>query len=572
MNLILANSEKGSVLIEWIEGFSGSPWLLGVAIVIATLFSEDLTCISAGMLAAGGAIPLWAAAIACGFGIWLGDLGLYGLGMLGRRTGHLKWIAGIVSPARVERGRQLFERYGVRWVFLSRFLPGTRLPSYVAAGMVGWSFRRFAVALAIAAAVWSPILCTLAFFAGGVVLSWVESYEKWAWLILVVAILCLWILLRAILPLFSWRGRRLMRSRWLRTWRWEFWPVWVVYPPVVLCLIWQAIRLRGALLFTCCDPAIPHSGVAMESKGDILDLLHCPDESSLRIAKYRRLSAGSGGGSGGEARAREVQQFLTKEALNYPVVLKPDIGERGQGVAIVRTEDDARRWLEGCVGEALVQEYIGGLEFGVQWYRGPDEDRGTVPSIAGKKPQHVIGDGERTLEQLILGDARAVLMARYYLGKFATRLDDVPARDERINLTEIGTHARGAVFTDERHLTSDRLREVLDEVGDQCEGLHFGRYDVRVPSADDLQEGRKIVILELNGVTGEPIHIYQPGYSWWKGMRDLASHWKRACEIGAANRARGAKPSSLGELWRVVRAHRRQSWFEADQLLEKGDE
>ena len=51
---------------------------------------------------------------------------------------------------------------------------------------------------------------------------------------------------------------------------------------------------------------------------------------------------------------------------------------------------------------------------------------------------------------------------------------------------------------------------------------------------------RDLVILELNGVTGEPAHVYQPGYPWWKGMRDLCRHWRRACEIGAANRRAGA--------------------------------
>lgn len=246
-------------------------------------------------MAAKGWIPFWGASFACALGIWLGDLGLYGLGRMAGRSTHWRWIDRIGTPERVSRGRHLFERYGLRWIFLSRFLPGMRLPSYLAAGVVGWSFRRFAAALA--AVVWTPILCALAFFAGRAVLDWVGPYQRWAWPISIGAILLLWGLVRTIVPLFSWRGRRLMRARWIRLSRWEYWPVWAVYPPVVGCLLWQAIRLRGALLFTCCDPAIPHSGVAMESKGEILDLLHCPEETRIRIAKYRRLSAPHEGGS-----------------------------------------------------------------------------------------------------------------------------------------------------------------------------------------------------------------------------------------------------------------------------------
>ena len=247
MILLLANSEGDGAFLENILSFGSNPWVIGVVLVFATLISEDLTCISGGVLAANGVISFWGASAACAMGIWLGDMGLYGLGVLaGRSRHHWKWVDRIVTPARVAKGRHLFEVYGVRWVFLTRFLPGMRLPSYVAAGVVGWSFKQFSLALALAAAVWTPILCGLAYHAGQVVLRWVESYQKWAWPILIAAVLVLWIVFRNVLPLFSWRGRRLLRSRWMRLRRWEFWPVWAVYPPVALVLIWQAIRLRGA--------------------------------------------------------------------------------------------------------------------------------------------------------------------------------------------------------------------------------------------------------------------------------------------------------------------------------------
>ncbi|NIP97472.1 MAG: hypothetical protein GWO24_30190, partial [Akkermansiaceae bacterium] len=86
MNLVLANSEGESVLIDWIESYGNSPWLLGLAMVFATLVSEDLTCISGGVLAAKGWIPFMGASVACSVGIWLGDMGLYGLGVLAGRS------------------------------------------------------------------------------------------------------------------------------------------------------------------------------------------------------------------------------------------------------------------------------------------------------------------------------------------------------------------------------------------------------------------------------------------------------------------------------------------------------
>ena len=132
--------------------------------------------------------------------------------------------------------------------------------------------------------------------------------------------------------------------------------MWAIYPPVVISLAWQALRHRSPLLFTCCNPAIPHSGFAMESKGDILDALHCPDESRIRIAKYRRLASAEHG----DNRVDQVAEFLADEEFSYPVVLKPDVGERGQGVAIAHDEKTARDWLDAYHGPALVQEFIEG--------------------------------------------------------------------------------------------------------------------------------------------------------------------------------------------------------------------
>ncbi|MCH2063198.1 MAG: VTT domain-containing protein [Roseibacillus sp.] len=570
MTFLLADSGDGGSLIEWIESFGGSAWVLALVLVFATLASEDLTCIAGGILAANGVIPFAGASCACALGIWLGDLGLYGLGVLADRSRrNWRWLNRLARPSVILRGRQVFERHGVKWIFLSRFLPGTRVPSYVAAGAVRWSFRKFALALALASLVWTPILCGASFFAGHVVLGWLESYQRWAWPILIGTAVLLWVLLRLVLPLFSWRGRRLLHIRLARLRRWEFWPVWVVYPPVVLWLAWQALRRRSPFLFTCCNPAIPHGGFAMESKGDILDLLHCPDESRIRIARYRRLKACEEG----ENRAGEVAAFLSEEGLDYPVVLKPDIGERGQGVAVIRTAAEAAYWLAACREAAIVQEYIEGPEFGVQWGRGPEEKCGEVPSLGGKHAQCLKGDGESTLEELILKHPRASMMAGYFLAKFAARLEEVPAGGTRVDLTEIGTHARGAVFTDERQHITGELREVLDGIGDHSPGISFGRYDLRVPSLADLQAGRGLVILEFNGVTGEPIHVYQPGYPWRKGVRDLCRHWSLACEIGAAHRRMGVEPGSLHELWRLVRAHRKRAWFEADDLCrEDGDE
>lgn len=569
--LLLAESGAGELtkILEWLEHFRSSPSLLMLALALGTLISEDLACIAGGLVAAKSWLPVEGAIAACALGIWVGDLGLYGLGYyVSHKRKHWRWLDRVVSPARVERGKRMFEAYGLWWILVSRFLPGARLPAYVAAGVVGWSFKTFLLILAVAVWIWTPILVGLSFVMSKAVLEWVEAYRAWAWPILIAVVLVLLVVQKVLVPSFSWRGRRLLKSKWLRLTRWEFWPVWAVYPPVALSLLGQALRFRSLTVFTAANPAIPAGGFAMESKGDILDVLPTLDKEAVRVARYLRLPAGLPVAD----RMRHLREFLVREKLSYPVVLKPDVGERGQGVKIVATEDEAQEWCTHCHEAAMVQEYVGGLEFGVQWMRYPDRDHGVISSIARKHTLGVTGDGMQTLETLVLSDERAITMAEYFLNKFSHRLDTIPAAGEQVMLATIGTHARGAVFTDARGHATPALLKALDAVGLAYDGFYFGRYDLRVPSEDDLRNGRNLVVLELNGVTGEPLHIYQPGYPWTRGIRELARHWRHACEIGAVNRARGARVWKWAELWALIKSHRANQWFEADDLGAGGDD
>lgn len=351
------------------------------------------------------------------------------------------------------------------------------------------------------------------------------------------------------------RMKRLLYARWQRFVRWEFWPVWAVYPPVFLWWVVEAFRHGGWTLWTNCNPGMLASGMAMESKGDILDHFEGP-EGLVKIARYLRLDQG--------ADFSELESWMEAQGLSFPIVLKPDLGLRGQGVEIVKDAKGAKRWLAECEDEIIVQEMVEGIEFGVHWARHPESQQGEIRSLCGKLTQGVIGNGESTLEELILADDRAITMARYYFTKYEEQLSEVIPEGVEFTLAPIGTHARGAVFTDERKLVTPELVAAFDELGARYEGFHFGRYDVKVPNVEDLKKGQNIFILELNGVTGEPAHIYQPGYPWWKGMRDLCLHFSRATEIGAAHRERGVEPPTLGELWGLLTAHRGKSYYEID--------
>ena len=96
----------------------------------------------------------------------------------------------------------------------------------------------------------------------------------------------------------------------------------------------------------------------------------------------------------------------------------------------------------------ILQEYVPGVEFGVFYYRYPGEPRGRILSVTHKQFPIVVGDGVSTLEKLILVDSRAVAIAPVYLARHPDAGTRVPDFGELVQLVNIGSHCRGAVFVD----------------------------------------------------------------------------------------------------------------------------
>ena len=145
-----------------------------------------------------------------------------------------------------------------------------RLPLFLAAGILRAPFLRVAAALLLAGVVWTPLLVGLSAWTGGAVLAHFRSYERVALPAVLVTLVVTFVFVRIIVPLFSWRGRRLLLSRWRRLTRWEFWPSWLFQFPVALHGLWQGIRHRHLTIFTAANPGIPTGGFVEESKSGIL--------------------------------------------------------------------------------------------------------------------------------------------------------------------------------------------------------------------------------------------------------------------------------------------------------------
>lgn len=529
--------------------FTGSNLvLLMFFIAIATFISEDLTCIGAGLLAARGLIGFFPAAAACFIGIFVGDMGLYLVGRwLGRpavKRAPLKWM---VSESDLKRSAEWFSVRGPAIIIASRFLPGSRLPTYFSAGVIGAGFWMFSFYFLVAALIWTPLLVGLSMLVGQELIAYFSLYREYALWVVLGAVLLLLMIVKVVLPAFSYRGRRLLVSRWKRLTNWEFWPPWAIYFPVFFYLLWLSLRYRGLTVFTAANPGIPEGGFVGESKCGILDLF----SGEEAIAPYRIIFSDLKRNE----RLDAANRFMEERELEFPVVVKPDRGERGSGVEIIRGRKELADKITGSDRDLMIQQYVGGVEFGVFYYRYPGREHGNIFSITRKEMLYVEGDGVSTLEELILEDERALSLAPRHIREHRDRLYDIPEKRERIPLVEIGTHAMGAVFSDGSELISEKLRREMDRISRSADGFFFGRYDLRAPSREALKKGEGLRIIEVNGVTSESTNIYDASHSYSDAQRILMRQWRLAFEIGRAQADRGHKPAPAGHLLTLLFHH-----------------
>ncbi|MCC5939991.1 MAG: VTT domain-containing protein [Balneolaceae bacterium] len=195
---------------DTVESHSGWPLLLIIVVIIILCFlNEDLTCISTGLLVAGGILDLHFAIFACFIGIFFTDSFAY---YLGSRVGRpifqkipFKWI---IDEKDVNRVEDLLRMHGMKVIFATRFIPGTRLPTYITAGMLKTDFKKFLAYFILATMVWAPLIVSLSAVLGRPMLGYIESYQEYAFIIVLLIVLIIYSLLKFILPLATITGRR----------------------------------------------------------------------------------------------------------------------------------------------------------------------------------------------------------------------------------------------------------------------------------------------------------------------------------------------------------------------------
>lgn len=331
---------------------------------------------------------------------------------------------------------------------------------------------------------------------------------------------------------------------------WEFWPSWAIYLPLVPYLGYLALRYRGLTTCMLANPGIPLGGLVGESKWDILRLLSSDAVVPTTLIEPASLPE----------RIRVLESAVRDGGWTWPIILKPDVGERGTGVSLTGDMDEARAYFERYSGAVLAQAYHPGpYEAGVFYVRSPDEGAGRIFSITDKRFPAVVGDGRSSIRRLIWRHPRYRVQAKIFLRRLGGEAGRVPAEGERVQLGMIGNHCRGSMFLDGASLITPELSAAIDTIANRAPGFYFGRFDIRYTNEEAFKAGREFRIVELNGLLSESTNIYDPGMSFFRAQAILRRQWRHAYRIGHMIRKSGATPPKLAEVTAACRSRAQRS-------------
>lgn len=336
------------------------------------------------------------------------------------------------------------------------------------------------------------------------------------------------------------RGRRRAGAIATRLGRQEYWPTWAMYLPVLIRVPFWALRLRGLTPITSVNPGYgDDAGIFAERKSEIASRFG--DRSRvLDLALVPRASEG-------EDRFAVARTVLGSrpELGGYPIIAKPDVGQNGRAVALLRDERDLREYIRATPEDFVLQRYHEGpLEVGIVWIRDPDSitdpdhegPSGRIQGVTIKTLPELVGDGRTPLRRLILRDPRLRVQARVFFRANKNRLDEVPGTGETVRLGVAGNHTQGALFIDGSGLVTPGLEQAIDAIAssfadEKGRGFDIGRFDLRCPSREALARGENLGIIELNGLTAEPTQMYDPNRPFWWSWAQVLDYWRRAVAL-----------------------------------------
>ncbi|HUL84954.1 MAG TPA: cyanophycin synthetase [Actinomycetota bacterium] len=207
--------------------------------------------------------------------------------------------------------------------------------------------------------------------------------------------------------------------------------------------------------------------------------------------------------------------------IGFPVVTKPLDGNHGRGVGLdLRTERAVRAGFRRAVKESrrgvvVVETYVTGNDYRVLVIGGK------VIAIAERVPARVVGDGKRTVAQLVertnqdprrgIGHEKVLTRIKVddaaieLLKKQGYGLEDVPPREAIVKLAATGNMSTGGISIDRTWDAHEDNVEIAEEAA-RVIGLDVAGIDFIAPDIAEPVRETGGAIVEVNAAPGFRMH------------------------------------------------------------------
>ncbi|MEE9373037.1 MAG: hypothetical protein V3V00_08290 [Saprospiraceae bacterium] len=273
----------------------------------------------------------------------------------------------------------------------------------------------------------------------------------------------------------------------------------------------SSIRFQSITFFSAVNPALHLGGMLDDRKSDVYVML-----PEYFLPKMLVVSPTDD----------NIPELLKENSLQFPLIVKPDVGYKGYLVRRVENNTEMKDALTQY-GErkALIQEFLNHpREFSLFYYRLPKSGKQGVSSFVEKILPYVIGDGKSTLRELINKSASAFLDKKYVLNKKVGKLDLIIPKGQKEIIDHVGNISRGSKFYSMNEEIDDAMIESSRQLFSYLDGINFGRVDLKANSVEDVKKGN-FKVIEINGAKSEPLHMYEPSMPWNKVWKIISDHW-----------------------------------------------
>ncbi|HZH97233.1 MAG TPA: hypothetical protein VEY06_15180 [Flavisolibacter sp.] len=330
---------------------------------------------------------------------------------------------------------------------------------------------------------------------------------------------------------------------------WEEWPYQVKYIPLAPVWLWYCLRARSLWFFTPSNPSLTFGGFEGETKMEM----------------YQQLPRGSYPKTiliSPDLSLEEVEELINGNGFTYPFIAKPDIGMMGLMFRKIETREQLEKYHRVIATGYLVQHLVTyPVEVSVFYYRFPGAYTGTITGFVRKDFLEVTGNGKSTLLQLIEGYKRVQFRLAEMKAKHANSLNKIIPKGERYILSPALNLSRGGKLVSLASEKDACLLSVFNRISHQCNGLFYGRFDIKCSSVEELKCGKLFSILEYNGCGAEPHHIYGNGNNLIGAYKIILQHWNVLYNISKLNHERGIPHWKFSEGLSYLRKARRYFRF-----------